>query len=436
MPNDGGKGTKNYADALTKAIQFYAAQRSGKLPADNPIPWRHDSAMGDCVVGGWYDAGDHVKFGLPFGAATHVLLWGLYKFKDGYQAANQLDRAYDMVKWATDYMLAAYNSGNHELVAQIGDGDADHSYWGSPEGMTMNRPCFKVGPGKPAAELYGEWAGSLALASLVFKDKGDAGYADKCLEAAKSMYAFGKANPGTYGNSIPNIARYYGSSDYKDEMCLGAIWLYRATGQADYLTDAKGFHQSDQAWALSWDDKKVACQLLLYEDTGDNSYKTQVQGMMRDWMPGGSVAYTPCGLAWRDKWGSNRYAGNSAFVALAAADDGINPGEYTKWAVEQLNYLLGDNHQQGGCFSFEIGFGNNYPHHPHHRGASSAGQVLNGALVGGPDSPGGSYVDDQGNYVTNEVAIDYNAGFTSALAGVEHFIHSGGLPTTHNKCAC
>jgi hypothetical protein len=50
--------------------------------------------------------------------------------------------------------------------------------------------------------------------------------------------------------------------------------------------------------------------------------------------------------------------------------------------------------------------------------SSTANQVLNGALVGGPDSESGHYVDDQNNYITNEVAIDYNAGFTSALAGI------------------
>ena len=59
----------------------------------------------------------------------------------------------------------------HQCV-QIGDGDADHAYWGSPEGMTMFRPCVKLGPGKPGSELYGEWAASLAAAYLVFKDKG------------------------------------------------------------------------------------------------------------------------------------------------------------------------------------------------------------------------------------------------------------------------
>jgi hypothetical protein len=46
---------------LQKSILFYAAQRSGKLPVDNPIPWRADSALndrgnnGEDLSGGWYD---------------------------------------------------------------------------------------------------------------------------------------------------------------------------------------------------------------------------------------------------------------------------------------------------------------------------------------------------------------------------------------------
>lgn len=57
-----GDGTKyNYDEVLEKSILFYAAQRSGKLPADNPIPWRNDSAVldkgqnGEDLTGGWYD---------------------------------------------------------------------------------------------------------------------------------------------------------------------------------------------------------------------------------------------------------------------------------------------------------------------------------------------------------------------------------------------
>jgi hypothetical protein len=40
---------------------FYEAQRSGKLPPTNRVPWRGDSHLADRVVGGWYDAGDHTK---------------------------------------------------------------------------------------------------------------------------------------------------------------------------------------------------------------------------------------------------------------------------------------------------------------------------------------------------------------------------------------
>ena len=51
----------NYAEVIRKSILFYAAQRSGRLPPDNPIPWRGDSALGDQgkdgedLTGGWYD---------------------------------------------------------------------------------------------------------------------------------------------------------------------------------------------------------------------------------------------------------------------------------------------------------------------------------------------------------------------------------------------
>jgi hypothetical protein len=44
-------------------------------------------------------------------------------------------------------------------------------------------------------------------------------------------------------------------------------------------------------------------------------------------------------------------------------------------------------------------------------------QVLTGALVGGPDE-NDNYVDDRSDYVHNEVATDYNAGFQSAVVAL------------------
>ena len=61
----------NYGHVMGLSLLFYEAQRSGKLPANNRIPWRGDSALNDGsdnhldLTGGWYDAGDHVKVRFP-----------------------------------------------------------------------------------------------------------------------------------------------------------------------------------------------------------------------------------------------------------------------------------------------------------------------------------------------------------------------------------
>ena len=41
------KGQFNYKEALTKSLIFLEAQRSGKLPPNNRVPWRGDSALDD-----------------------------------------------------------------------------------------------------------------------------------------------------------------------------------------------------------------------------------------------------------------------------------------------------------------------------------------------------------------------------------------------------
>jgi len=40
-------GGFDYKDALTKSIIFLEAQRSGKLPPNNRVKWRGDSALDD-----------------------------------------------------------------------------------------------------------------------------------------------------------------------------------------------------------------------------------------------------------------------------------------------------------------------------------------------------------------------------------------------------
>jgi len=73
-----------------------------------------------------------------------------------------------------------------------------------------------------------------------------------------------------------------------------------------------------------------------------------------------------------------------------------------------------------------VGFGDNFPKNPHHRAASGTTNIndsnpneytLYGALVGGPSAPNdNAYQDNRNDYIANEVALDYNAAFTGALA--------------------
>ena len=52
--------------------------------------------------------------------------------------------------------------------------------------------------------------------------------------------------------------------------------------------------------------------------------------------------------------------------------------------------------------------------------------ILYGALVGGPKSNNDAYTDDRSDFTMNEVATDYNAGFTGALARLAQ--EYGGAP--------
>jgi endoglucanase len=452
----------NYAEALQKSLFFYEAQRSGDLPTTNHVNWRGDSGLGDGsdvsrdLTGGWYDAGDHVKFGLPMAASATMLGWSLVEYRDAYVQTGQLANALDQLKWATDYFIKAHPTAN-ELYGQVGNGGIDHGWWGPAEVMQMSRPSYRVTTSCPGSDLAGETAAAMAAASMAFRPT-DPAYANTLLAHARQLYSFADNFRGAYSDCITDAANFYRSwSGYNDELVWGAIWMYRATNEQAFLDKATSYYANlsnqqqttikSYKWTHAWDDKSYGSYVLMAKLTGGTSFHADAQRWLNWWTVGGTahgadgtrVNYSPGGQAHLDQWGSLRYAANTAFAALVYSDaitDTVLKARYHDFAVRQINYALGQNPQNR---SYVVGFGTNPPRNPHHRTAHGSWtdqltfptisrHILYGALVGGPSSPndGASYTDDRGNFVNNEVATDYNAGFTGALARLAR--EFGGTP--------
>ena len=61
--------------------------------------------------------------------------------------------------------------GRHIVLGlQVGDGGADHGYWGRPENMHMNRPAYKIDASRPGSDVAGDTAAAFAVGSMVFKN--------------------------------------------------------------------------------------------------------------------------------------------------------------------------------------------------------------------------------------------------------------------------
>ncbi|KAG5554094.1 hypothetical protein RHGRI_011835 [Rhododendron griersonianum] len=111
-------GGFDYGNAVDKSFLFFEAQRSGRLPFNQRVKWRADSGLRDGfpqgvdLVGGYYDAGDHVKFGLPMAFSVTMLSWGAIDFRQEIVGLKQMGHTLDAIKWGTDYFIKAHPHPN------------------------------------------------------------------------------------------------------------------------------------------------------------------------------------------------------------------------------------------------------------------------------------------------------------------------------------
>lgn len=74
------------------------------------------------LVGGYYDAGDAIKFNFPMSYAMTMLSWSVIEYSAKYEAAGELNHVKEIIKWGTDYFLKTFNSTADtidRMVAQV-----------------------------------------------------------------------------------------------------------------------------------------------------------------------------------------------------------------------------------------------------------------------------------------------------------------------------
>lgn len=266
----------------------------------------------------------------------------------------------DTIKWGLDWLLKAHHKPD-ALIYQVASFD-DHSYWGPPETFPsgMKRPSFELNPEHPGSDIAGEVAAAFAAASLVFAES-DSVYSKTLLLHARQLFDFADTHRGIGSKD------FYGSTGYKDELAWAAAWLFKATGEANYLQKAEvmfdaccGGRAGTTKTDYDWGDKGAGVQLLLFHITNSQKYKGGITEYLQTWL---KKPKTPKGLTFYSPWGSNRYTANTAFIALMAASYGLGPeGLYVRWAQKEIDYILtagGKVNQKSGRpeYSYVIGFG-------------------------------------------------------------------------------
>lgn len=433
------------------------------------------------VSGGYHDAGDHVKFGLPEAYAGTTVSWGYYEFREAYEECEQTEHVETIIRYFCDYfMRCTFRDANGDVVAfcyQVGDGDVDHAFWQLPQNDTMVRTAWFATADNPTTCNVTNTAACLAINYLNFKDT-DPEYAEKCLDYAKALYEFANANEKTCAVTDEGPKQYYNSSKWEDDYCFAACWMYLITGEASYINDMLPYYDyyAPPGYVYCWNDMWNGVGLLMaqiaetytsgktyteaenplgqcdlaveyMQAAGKNPYEEiNFWGMCakayNGYMSGSPGTITPQGYFWLNTWGSARYNTAVQFCIMVyekytGGKDYFNTGNpdhtFAQWAKGQMEYILGKNETTylegeggSGSRSYLVGYDENSAAYPHHRASSGLTKcedkdpqlyVLFGALCGGPDAED-AHRDATEDWTYNEVTIDYNAACPGAAAGL------------------
>jgi len=483
-----------YAPALTRAVGFFALQRDGAdQVADGRVPSHlldSTAALYDIpeyaddgetlvslsptggvvdVEGGWFDAGDYLKF---TGTTAYATLALLLAERDGLEVAGLADEA----QHGLDWLGKAWDPTTGTLVVQVGLGNgndavlSDHDVWRLPEDddvagasvgpddpsyLISHRPAFATPAGEPVPPaLAGRTAAAFAVGAQLADARGDRAGARALLAQGAGLLAAADTSPsGPVLAAVP--VEFYPEDSWTDDLELAAVELARA-GRALGDDRADAWAVQAEQWAVRTMDAEVGplgvadvsalAHAELAASTTDAELRGRLLAALRAQLEGAAATADtdPFGAGVSTvEFDSAPFALGLAATALlyerAGGDD-----RFAAFAADQLAWVLGAN---AWGSSFVIGSGTDYPRCPEHQVANLTGREATGAVVNGPnaaelleelngfdtmvpcdglradgtsyadgDGRGARYLDAVGAWQTDEPAIDFTASSVLAFA--------------------
>lgn len=464
---------KPYGDIAVAAMKSYYLQRTGMpieekyagkyaRPAAHPdtnVQIHPSAASPQRPAGtviespyGWYDAGDYNKYIVNSGFTVGTMLMAYQINKENLDKMNLnipesgnnvpdfLDEIMYNLKWMLTMQDPADGGVYHKLTTP------------NFEGFIMPKDCkqqrYVVQKSTQAAL---DFAATMALAARIYNAYSE--YGEFCKEAtaaAEYAYAWAVKNPGVMYDQPGNNEKYdpdvatgmYDDKNAEDEFFWAATELYLTTKQTAYLAQAKAFSPKKfmlPSWgnisglgAMQWLNQVI----LGTEEAKDictNCMKKSLKAQCDKWIEemNGSSFHSVTGNHAEDFiWASNSEMGAGRGIMLMYQYALTKDSKYRDAAMSTLDYIFGRN-ATGYCFV--TGFGTQRVMHPHQRLSSADGitDPLPGFLIGGPNRgqqdkehvppypssiPDESYMDHEGSYASNEVAINWNAYLVNLLS--------------------
>jgi endoglucanase len=456
-----------YSEALSNALSFYQNQRDGAAYIPSPLRrapahlndqrakvyktpefgGREGSRIkGDLTPtgavidasGGWWDAGDYLKFVDTSSYVVSLMLLGVRDFPDQMGAGSPTSNFTNEARFGLDWLQRMWDDNSKTLYYQVGIGswnrhyENDHSIWRLPQEddtyhgddpkyrYIRNRPVFVAAPAGSSISpnLAGRLAGDFALCSMVYRPT-DKDYANRCLLEAE--HVFDLADTSIRGDLLTAAPHdFYGESEWRDDMEFGAVELYfatRAPGLPEALphADPMFYLQAAAYWASAYIQSTNPSKdtLNLYDLSGlahfelmraaaiaDNRGKLAVSQSdlvsdMRKKLDS-AVAQAnqdPFGFGFPWDHGDSATHGAGLSVMASEYDYLTKSSTYATFARQWLGNILGAN---AWGSSFIVGDGSIFPNCPHHQVANLVGSrdgqppILAGAMVGGPNGQGES----------------------------------------------